>query len=99
MRGIEVNDDTISLDVIKESALGPGHFLGHAQTLELMQSEYLYPQVADRDDYNTWKENGALDARQKAAHLAKVILNSNRSARLDPQVDHEIRSNFDIRLN
>ena len=99
IRGIEVTDETISLDVIKESALGPGHFLGHSQTLEMMQSEYLYPQVADRDDYNTWKQNGALEARQKAAVLAKEILDLNHNARLDPQLDRDIRSSFDIRLD
>ena len=99
LRGIEVSDDTLSLEVIKASTLGPGHFLGHAQTLELMQSEYLYPQVYNRDDYNTWKESGGLDARQKAGQIAKEILSRHHPARLDPVIDQSIRSNFDIRLN
>ena len=38
VRGIEVSDETLSLDVIREVALGPGPDLGHPQTLELMQS-------------------------------------------------------------
>ena len=34
VRGIEVNEDTLSVDVIREVCLnGPGHFLGSDQTL------------------------------------------------------------------
>ena len=99
IRGIEVNEDTLSLDVIRDSVLGPGHFLGHSQTLELMQSEYLYPQVADRNDYDTWRENGALDARKQAAIIAREILQDHHAARLDKSIDQAIRSQFDIRLN
>ena len=36
VRGIEVTDETLSLDAIKEVALDPGHYLGHPQTLALM---------------------------------------------------------------
>ena len=46
--GIEVNDDTLSLEVIRNAALGPGHYLGQPQTLELMETDYLYPELADR---------------------------------------------------
>jgi len=41
VRGIEVNDATLSFDVISESVLvGPGHYLGSDQTLSMMQSEF-----------------------------------------------------------
>ena len=44
VRGIEVNDETLSLEAIGSVCLeGPGHYLGHPQTLSLMQSEYVYP--------------------------------------------------------
>jgi trimethylamine--corrinoid protein Co-methyltransferase len=48
VRGIEVTDETLSVDVINEAVHGVGHFLGNEQTLNMMQSEYLYPNVADR---------------------------------------------------
>ena len=39
VRGIEVNDDTLSVEVIRDVCLnGPGHYLGHVQTLSLMQN-------------------------------------------------------------
>ena len=31
------------------------HFLGHSQTLELMQSEYIYPEIGDRRVNPTWR--------------------------------------------
>ena len=44
-RGIEVNDDTLSVDVIADAVAGPGHFLGEAQTMELMETEFVYPKL------------------------------------------------------
>ena len=43
LRGIEVNEETLSVEVMREVAAGAGHYLGHAETLEKMESEYLYP--------------------------------------------------------
>src|ERR687892_180067 len=49
VRGIEVSEDSVSVDAIRDvCTTGPGHFLGHERTLQLMQTEYLYPEVADR---------------------------------------------------
>jgi trimethylamine--corrinoid protein Co-methyltransferase len=41
VRGLEVTDESLSLDVIDEVCHSDGHYLGHPQTVELMQSEYL----------------------------------------------------------
>lgn len=49
VRGIEVTEDSVSLDVIRKTCLsGPGHYLGSDQTLSLMQTEYIYPALGDR---------------------------------------------------
>jgi trimethylamine--corrinoid protein Co-methyltransferase len=42
VRGIEVSDETLSIDVINEVVHGEGHFLRSEQTMELMRSEYEY---------------------------------------------------------
>ena len=34
IRGIEVTDETLSVDVINEAVHGVGHYLGNEQTLE-----------------------------------------------------------------
>ena len=53
VRSIEVTEETLSLQAIEDAVKAPGHFLGHPQTLELMESEYLYPALdaALRADY------------------------------------------------
>ena len=38
---------------------GTGHFLGHEQTLDLMQKDYLYPSVGDRQSPDDWVDAGA----------------------------------------
>lgn len=59
VRGIEVNDETLSLEVITDVCVnGPGHYLGNEQTLSLMQKEYVYPQVANRMSPEEWAEAG-----------------------------------------
>ena len=96
--GIEVNDETLSLSVIEESVKGPGHFLGHTQTMELMESEYVYPQIANRQSPSDWKQAGALDSWEHATLKAKKILNTYYPQYIDPKLDSVIRCNFPIRL-
>ncbi|MGQ0601582.1 MAG: trimethylamine methyltransferase family protein, partial [Anaerolineales bacterium] len=48
VRGIEVTDETLAVDVIHAVCNGEGHFLGHPQTLALMNRDYYYPHTGDR---------------------------------------------------
>jgi trimethylamine--corrinoid protein Co-methyltransferase len=98
VRGIEVTDDTLAVDVIHEVCTGEGHFLGHAQTLSLMNAEYLYPHTADRRTRGDWEEAGALDMRERARRRARELLASQWPTHLAPDVDKQIRAEFDIRL-
>lgn len=98
LRGIEVTDETLSFDVIKEAALGPGHFLGSQQTLQLMETEYLYPNVANRDSYDQWLQSGAKDAREVAATIARDVLENHFPVNVPTDVDAAVRAQFDIRL-
>ena len=48
VRGVEVTDEMLDISVFRDVCIdGPGHYLGHSQTLSLMQSEYIYPAVSD----------------------------------------------------
>jgi trimethylamine--corrinoid protein Co-methyltransferase len=98
LRGIEVNDATLSLEVIRETVNDTGHFLGHPQTLDLMESEYLYPRIADRQSYGLWEQTGKKDAFERVHEEAKKILSSHYPSYLDPGVDEKIRAAFPIML-
>ena len=58
VKGINVDEESLSIETMKSVCLqGPGHYLGHAQTLGLMQTEYIYPNLGDRSSPKEWAEN------------------------------------------
>jgi len=97
-RGIEVNDDTLSLDVIKESVIDPGHFLGHNQTLEYIETEYFYPALSDRGPSATWEQEGSVDLYERSRKVVKDILENHNPVYIDPEIDKAIRSKYPILL-
>jgi trimethylamine--corrinoid protein Co-methyltransferase len=99
VRGMEINDDTLSVDVIHETCTdGPGHYLGHEQTLRLMNSEYYYPHTADRATRADWQAAGGLDMRERARRRAREILRTSFPEVVPPDVDAAIRAEFNIAL-
>ena len=99
MRGFEVTEASLSVDVIREVCVeGPGHYLGHPQTLELMQKDYLYPEIGDRTSPKDWKEQGSTDVLLRASARVGEILSEHYPDYLDPALDEEIRRRFPIRL-
>ncbi|HNB54038.1 MAG TPA: trimethylamine methyltransferase family protein [Anaerolineales bacterium] len=98
VRGIEVNDETLSFDVIRDTVYGPGHFLGHPQTLSLMKTEFLYPTLSDRRDTTTWERDGSPTIYVQAHERVKRMLRDHYPEYIPRAVDRKIREHFDIRL-
>ncbi len=98
VRGIEVNDETLSLDVIKQAVYGPGHYLGAEQTIQLMTSEYLYPKLSDRSTPDDWQDNGQPQMRERANARAREILASHYPETISAATDQKIRARFSIDL-
>lgn len=100
VRGLEVSDDSLSFDVIRDvTTKGPGHYLGHNQTLVRMQSDYCYPVVNDRLSPKDWEEAGALDARERARSIVRDVLTRHYPSHVDGAADDRLRQSFDIRLD
>ncbi len=99
VRGIDVNDETLSIETMKNVCMGgPGHYLGHAQTLSVMQTEFIYPRLGDRTSPKEWVEIGKPDLVQKAIATRKKILAEPRRQVIDLLADAEIRARFKIHL-
>ncbi len=98
LRGIEVTEETLSYEIIKDTVHGAGHYLGHSQTLDLMQKEYLYPEVADRRTAGEWEVTGKEDISELAFQKVKRILSSYYPEYIDPAADRRIRERFPIVL-
>lgn len=96
VRGIEVTEDSTSIEAMKEVCLGgPGHYLGSEQTLKLMQTEYIYPAVANRMSPKEWNEAGKPLLLDKAIARKNAIL-AKAGSMIDPQIDAFIRANYNI---
>ncbi len=99
VKGIEVTDETLSVDVMAETCLGgPGHYLGSGQTLARMQTDYVYPALGDRTSPKEWAENRKPDLIANAVARKEAILAEPASAAFPPDLDRELRERFDIRL-
>ena len=98
VRGIEVNPDSLATQVVKEVISGEGHFLGHEQTLRVMQREYLYPKIGDRLSPDDWSDAGKLSASDRAHEYVIETLASHFPSHVPPEVDEMLRARFPIRL-
>ena len=88
-QGIEVNDDTLALDVI--AAVGPaGNYLGQRHTLKHMRKEISTSKLIDRKSYSLWEKEGSMDIVQRANKEAKRILAEYQPERLDPEILEKI---------
>jgi trimethylamine--corrinoid protein Co-methyltransferase len=99
VRGIEVNDETLSLEAIADVNLGgPRHYLGHPQTLALMETEYRYPRLIDRKSPAEWQRAGRPTMVESARDYVRDTLRDHYPSHIDPNLDARIRERFDIKL-
>jgi trimethylamine--corrinoid protein Co-methyltransferase len=62
-----------------------------------MQTEYIYPSLADRTSPKEWVEVGKPNLVQKAIEKKENIL-KNAAKKIDPLIDEKLRSMFNIHL-
>ena len=96
LRGVEVNDDTMGFEAIREAIEGEGHFLGASHTMESMQRDHYYPKLSDRLEPRTWAESGKQDMWERAKLSAEQILSSHHPEYITPEIDQQIRQQFKI---
>ena len=95
VRGIEVNEATLGVDVMKDVCMGgAGHYLGHDQTIGLMQTEYVYPAIGDRSSPKEWEELGKPNLVEVATKRKDEILASFNPTHIPEAIVEKIRSNY-----
>lgn len=93
LKGVEVNKETLAIDVIKE--VGPaGNFLANVHTAKHFRKEFYMPKVSDRWNRITWNQKGALDAHARAHIIAEKILYEHRVTPIEPEIQAQIRQMF-----
>ena len=99
VRGIEVTDESLSVEVMRDVCIGgPVHFLGHGQTLDLMEKDYVYPDVGDRTSPKEWLEQGSTNVLEKAQQRLHEILSVHFPDHIDEPTDALIRSKYKVDL-
>jgi len=88
-RGIEVDDDTLSLDVIKGVGFC-GNYLAHEQTAERFREEHFIPEILPREPFETWLAGGAHSAMDYARERVREVLAEHEPRDLDPAVEEEL---------
>lgn len=88
-QGIEVNEDTLALEVI--AAVGPaGNYLGQKHTLRHMRKEISTAKLIDRKSYSLWEKEGSMDIVQRANKEAKRIFTEYEPERLSPEIQKKM---------
>jgi trimethylamine--corrinoid protein Co-methyltransferase len=73
LQPVAVDEASLGLDAIAE--VGPGgHFFGAAHTLERFETAFYRPIVSDWRNYETWLDDGAHTATERANRIWKQIL-------------------------
>ena len=75
LKGIEVDEEHLAEEVIRE--VGPGgNYLAEEHTMEFFRDEVWFARLTNRENYETWTENGSKDMTQRAQdqmlHLLKT---------------------------
>ncbi len=99
VRGVEVSDESLSIDAMRDVCIGgPDHFLGHDQTIGLMEKDYVYPDLGDRASPKEWAEQGAPRLLEKARAQVRQILADHHPGHIPEATDRKIREMLNIRL-
>ncbi|MDJ0669022.1 MAG: trimethylamine methyltransferase family protein [Desulfobacterales bacterium] len=88
-RGIEVTPDTLAVDVIRD--VGPdGHYLYHDHTMQHFKTEFWYPNLCDRHNYEEWAAEGKQTMRARVIDRTREILATHNPSPVRPETAEAI---------
>jgi trimethylamine--corrinoid protein Co-methyltransferase len=88
MRGIEITDDTLALDVIDR--VGPGgHFLNEDHTFRLFRKNW-FPKLSDKQNREDWEQSGQLTLGDRARDRVLDLLKTYEPKKLDTSMVAEL---------
>ena len=73
LKGVDVTDETIMVDVIEEMGIG-GNFLEHPSTAENVRDVYWCPKILNRKRFSEWTREGGKSTVERAHERVKEIL-------------------------
>jgi len=98
VRGIETGADTLDIDMIERVVCGEGHYLGEAQTLRRMKTDYVYPSLGNRQSVDDWLAAEKPDIWDLAGARVRDILARDHPTHLSREAEAAIRAATPIHL-
>ena len=93
---IDVSPQTLNLTGMQSAITDVGHFLGEADTLARMNSDFLYPGIGDRRSIEDWQQAGGLSVWDRAHEHVRAILDAAPTPIIDPLLATELMVRFDL---
>jgi trimethylamine--corrinoid protein Co-methyltransferase len=94
VRGIEVSEETLALDVI--AAAGPGgNFMTQRHTKKHFRDEWFFPTLFNRRGYQEWEDGGKPDLADKAQAKLLGIIADHKPPELDDTTKQKVRAIVD----
>lgn len=88
-KGIEVNEETLAVDVIDE--VGPGgNFLTHPHTLAHFRKQIWNPSLVDRQVYDKWADSGSKRMIDRVREKVQKVLETHVPEPLPEEVEKKI---------
>jgi len=88
-RGIEVNDESLALDLIKRVGYS-GNYITAKETNKLFRKELFIPTMFSREPLEAWKDEGEKLAIDHARERALDILAKHQPREIDPAIEKEL---------
>ncbi len=88
MKGLEINDETLALDVIDEVA-PDGNFMDTPHTLRHVREDH-YPELRNQKRFEDWFAEGALSLLDRATKKVEAILSAHQPRKLPEEVRRKI---------
>jgi trimethylamine--corrinoid protein Co-methyltransferase len=90
LEGIKVDEDSLSVNLIKEVGPVPGSFLNKKHTSDFWEKEHYIPRLSARMSYARWERGGAKDIVKVAREKVMEIWKTHKPVPLPEEVDREL---------
>lgn len=90
-RGIQVNDESLALDLIKKVGFS-GNYITAKETSRMYKNELFIPTLFAREPYETWEREGGKLAIDRARARAQEALAKHQPRDLDPALVRELET-------
>jgi trimethylamine--corrinoid protein Co-methyltransferase len=87
--GIEISDEKLGIDVISEAGPG-GTFIDTEHTVRHFREELWFPELLDREYYQSWLDSGASTMETRCRKRKEEILDAHQPEPISPELDRAL---------